>query len=511
MKEYDVVVVGSGAGGLAATATTARAGLSVLLLEASSEFGGYINAFKRKGYTFDTGLHYLGQLGEGQGFRRLLERVGVADRVEFVELSPECFDRHVFASHGYELKIPKGAEALRERLATDFPKEKSAIDGFIDVLRDAERFSKLMGGFSLRKLVQALPAMPRMMRIMRATYGKLLDDLTKDPLLKAALSANWGTCGLPPKYASAFMMLMIWLHYLNGGYYPKGGSNALKGAFIDVAKEHGAELKNRSRVKRIGRRGDRFEVETEAGELFGARAVISNADPLITYTELCERDMVPKTLLLKARNMKYSVGAFYAFVGTDIDLKSHGLTDANLSHHDTEDHDATYEAMMSRDEPRVPPSFMITSTTLKDPGGGHAPEGRHAVEIITFVGFEPFKQWADKPLMKRGEDYEELKRRLGYELLGMVEVYIPDLTSRLDYVEFATPLSNLYWVNAPFGASYGPDHTPNQVGPGRFSISSPIRGLFLCGAGTIGCGVATCIASGYMAGRKAAKYLGKGT
>ena len=509
MKTYDVVVIGSGAGGLAATTTAARAGLSVLLLEASSEFGGYINPFKRRGYTFDTGLHYLGQLGEGQSFYRLLEAIGVAHRVEFIELNPEGFDKHIFADYSYEFNIPKGKERLREKLVADFPKEKKGIDRFIKILEEAAAASKLMSRFSVRNLLKALPSIPLLFKLMRSTYGKLLDGITKDPLLKATLAANWGTCGLPPKYASAFIMLMIWSHYLDGGYYPKGGSGALKQAFIDEASEHGAELKNKSKVKRIARKGELFQVETEAGELFGARAVISNADPLITYTELCEPEMVPKALLLKAKRMKYSVGTLYAFVGTDIDLGAYGMTDANLSHHGSVDMDAEFEAALAANEPVVPSSFFMTSTTLKDPQGKHAPQGKHTLEVITLARFEPFKAWADKPSMKRGREYEEMKKKLGYELLKKVEAYIPNLTSRLDHVEFATPLSNLYWVNAPFGATYGPDHTPNQVGPGRFSIASPIKGLFLCGAGTLGCGVATCIASGYMAGKKAAKYLGK--
>jgi len=511
MGEFDVIVIGSGAGGLAATAAVARAGLSVLVLEASSEFGGYINAFKRRGYTFDTGLHYLGQLGEGQDFHRMLEGLGAADKVEFVELNPEGFDKHVFADQGYEFNVPKGKERLRERLAADFPREKVAIDKFMKTLEDAENFSKLMGRFSLKKIFQALPAMPRMIRCLRTTYGKLLDGLTKDPLLKAVLSCNWNTCGLPPKYASAFMMLMIWSHYMNGGYYPKGGSRAFKDALIEAAKEREAKLKNRCRVKIIRKRNSSFEVETETEELFSARAVISNADPLITYTELCEPEMVPKALSLKAKSMKYSAGVLYAFAGTDIDLKACGLTDANLSHHETMNPDAEYEEAMKGESADVPRSFFCTSTTLKDPQGKHAPDGKHTLEVITYAKFEPFKRWADKPSMKRGDDYEELKKRLGFELLKQVERYVPELTKHLDVVEFATPLSNLYWVNAPFGASYGPDHTPNQIGPGRFSVSSPIKGLFLCGAGTIGCGVATCVASGYAAGKKVIKYLGKRT
>ena len=88
------------------------------------------------------------------------------------------------------------------------------------------------------------------------------------------------------------------------------------------------------------------------------------------------------------------------------------------------------------------------------------------------------------------------------------ERYIPNLSKHLDYVEYATPLSNEYWVNAVQGGSYGPEMTPNQMGPGRFnSFTAGIDGLFLVGAGTLAGGIMPCVASGVLAAGKASKYI----
>ena len=85
---------------------------------------------------------------------------------------------------------------------------------------------------------------------------------------------------------------------------------------------------------------------------------------------------------------------------------------------------------------------------------------------------------------------------------------IPTLSQHIDFVEYATPLSNEYWVNAVRGGNYGPDQTPDQMGPGRFAdFTAGIDGLFLAGAGTIGGGVMACIESGIQAALKAAIYL----
>lgn len=98
---------------------------------------------------------------------------------------------------------------------------------------------------------------------------------------------------------------------------------------------------------------------------------------------------------------------------------------------------------------------------------------------------------------------------MGQSLVKAAERYIPGLTEHMECIEYATPLSNEYWVNAVRGGCYGPEQTPDQVGPGRFSnFTAGIEGLFLVGAGTLGGGIMPCVASGALAGGKAASFLG---
>lgn len=110
--------------------------------------------------------------------------------------------------------------------------------------------------------------------------------------------------------------------------------------------------------------------------------------------------------------------------------------------------------------------------------------------------------------MKRAERYKRLKDKIGERLVRAAERHIPGLSGHLDHVEYASPLSNEYWVNARCGGCYGPEQTPDQMGPGRFgSFTAGVEGLFLVGAGTLGGGIMPCVASGVLAGSKAAKYF----
>ncbi|MBW2257317.1 MAG: hypothetical protein JRI25_22350 [Deltaproteobacteria bacterium] len=87
-------------------------------LEAGKQFGGMLNPFARKKYHFDVGLHYVGEAGEGQTMRFLLDKLGLED-IRFREINPDCIERYVY--DGYENRLVKG----RERWALRRPDEAS--------------------------------------------------------------------------------------------------------------------------------------------------------------------------------------------------------------------------------------------------------------------------------------------------------------------------------------------------------------------------------------------------
>lgn len=508
MTDYDGIIIGSGAGGLAAALKLARCNYSVLLLEAMPSFGGYLNPFRRKGYTFDTGLHYLGELGRGDRFWRALDELGLIESLGFIELNPDGFDRYIFPD--YELRVCKGKEQFIERLINDFPREQRGIQEFFKISEKiirAGNASQSMGTGTL-DMLGFIMRNPVMMKYSRVPYQKLLDAVTSDRRLQAALAAPCGDYGLPPAEASAIIAVMVWAHYLKGAYYPCGGSGMLRDALVKGLQDHGAELKRNSRVVSIDKRGTEFMITTESGESYTARAVISDADPVITLGTLLDHELVPSRIKRKAQRMRPSGGSFYAFIGTDLDLPSVGVTDANIIHYSDYDINRLFKQWPVSIPPEDFPMFFITSPSVKDPEGGHAPAGYHTIEIITGASYRLFERWAHLPSMKRGEEYQGLKEKIGERLIAAAERYMPDLSKHIDFVEYATPLSSEYWVNAVRGGNFGPDQTPDQVGPGRFiTFSAGISGLFLAGAGTMGGGVMACIESGLRAGGKAATYL----
>ncbi len=416
----------------------------MLLLEAMPSFGGYLNPFKRKSYTFDIGLHYLGELGKGERFWGLLNALGIADKVDFVELDPDGFDRYVFPDYGF--RLCKGKKRFHQRLIKDFPGEERRIKKFFEIfdkiMKTIDAAASLKGGpFGMLGFLLKHPVM---MKYYRIPYQKLLDEVTTDRRLQAVLNAHCGTYGLPPARASVIIPLSAWDHYIGGAYYPKGGSGAFRDAFLNALQSNGAEMKSRSQVVRIDKKGVKFQVETKSGEKYTAQVLISAADPVATLEKLVNPRIVPSKIKRKAQRLRSSIGAFYTFIGTDLDLPSLGITDANIHHYDDFDIDKIYASQNAANLTESVPRDFITSPSVKDPTRGHAPQNYHTVEILTFTDYGDFEKWAHLPSMKRGEEYKRIKEKIGQSLVKGAERHIPGLSKHLKYIEYATALTNKY-------------------------------------------------------------------
>jgi phytoene dehydrogenase-like protein len=502
--DYDVIIIGSGAGGLTAAVALAQAGKRVLVLEQHDRPGGWTHSFTLNGYRFSPGVHYIGDLQEGGGLRRIYDGLDVSQDLAFVELNPDGYDHIVVGEK--QVDFPKGKENLIERLKSHFPYEARRIDGYFDDLTNMIEGLRNIG--RMDKPLAAARGAGNILKWLRATGADLINAHVSDPVLRGVLAGQSGDHGLPPSRVSAFMHAGITHHYLNGGYYPMGGAFTIPRAFVRGLKRAGGQIRLKSRVKRIMLEGRKvIGVELESGEEIRAGVVISNADPEVTFGKLIGRDRLSARLKRKVDSVRYSTSCLSLFFATDMDLRSGaGLDSGNMWYYDHADVDKIYadgltDALL-REE--TPPGMFLTVTTLKDPSKMHktgATAGHHTCESFAFVGYQAFEKWAHTRYGARPADYDAMKEDLAWRMVRGLEKRIPGLSKHIVYYSLGTPLSNEHYLNATRGNLYGIEKSPSQVGPLGFTARTEFEGLFLCGQSTTSHGVAGVTASGVEAAK----------
>ncbi len=503
MADVDVIVIGSGAGGLTAALGCALAGKKVVIIEQHYLPGGWCHSFPLGGHQYSPGVHYIGALEEGGQMRDLYEGLGLAKHLTFLELNPEGFD-HVWIGDDFKFDIPAGFTKFKDRLKAYFPHESKGIDRYMDtILALQEELMAGMGAKQRKRDMLKFPIKsPNITRWGLRPLSHLMDKYLSDPMLKAVLSIQAGDHGLPASRAPAALHASVAGHYFKGGWYPKGGASAIPRAYLREIKALGGEIMLETEVTKIlTDNGKVTGVKLGDGTEISAPTVISNADPEITLRRLIDEDALSWMTRRKLRNTAYSLSNISLFAAVDMDLEALGYDSGNYWYNKTTDIEATYAAaedgssILKEDYD----ALFVTITTLKD--RTKLKGNTHTIEAFNLVSPRAFDKFGGT-YGGRPEAYEELKKRLTDSMIKTTERIIPGFAENLTFHELGTPATNRYFVRSADGNMYGTEKSAFQVGQFAFPVTTEIGGLYMVGSATLGHGVAGASISGLVAACK---------
>jgi all-trans-retinol 13,14-reductase len=472
------------------------------VLERHTTAGGATQTFKRSGYEWDAGLHYIGQVhSPASTLRRVFDYI--TDGKLAWEPMPDVYNRIIVGDREYE--YPSGQEAFTDRMKKYFPDEAAAIDRYVELVTEANRTSRSFFAHRAlpRELAEGLYA--DMCEPFRAfsdrTVSEVLSELTDNSELKTVLCGHYGDYSLNPGRASFAIHAMLIRHYIHGASYPVGGSGRLAETITDVIRAAGGEVLISADVDAVDldEAGQACGVTMADGRRFGAPAVISDAGAHNTLTRLLPSESADAGLIESCR----SVGPSLPWVVLNIGIRASDddldLPRGNIWIHHGPHIDDAVTAYESDPTNHPMPLYFLTFPSVKDPSWPQRHPGRATVDIAGVTSWKLFEQYAETAWMRRGAAYEDLKGQLIDELLQQLLRVCPQLEGRIDHLELATPLSFNHFLNRQYGDFMSLAATPQRFALRNLSAHTAIPNLYLSGQDVVAAGVVGALTGGAVA------------
>lgn len=467
MKHYDVVILGSGLGGLASGAIMAREGKSVCVLEKNKQIGGNLQTFVRNKVIFDSGVHYVGGMDKGQNLYQLFRFLGIMDKLKARKMDEDCFDAIIFEGDPVYYKYAQGYDNFIRTLSELFPGEEEAIHKYCEVIKDVcskfPMYNLRTGDFldkvgvleiDTRTFIESLTANVKLQNVLAGTNLLYAGTSYKTPLYVHALIVN---------------------SYIESSWrFIDGGSQIGRYLSREITSRGGVVLKHKT-VTRLVEEGGRIQyVETDKGERFYGDLFISNIHPVKTM-EMTQSDLIKKAYRSRLKSLDNSVSTFYI----NIVLKKNTMKYLNFNTYFFVENDTW--AVANYTEENWPKGFALFFTAEEE-GSEYA----HGVTVMTYMQFQDVIKWKDtfntvSEEVNRGSDYDTFKEEKAQKLLDSVEARFPGFRDTIESYYTASPLTIRDYIGTDDGSLYGFVKDCREPMKTFLSPRTKIPNLFLTG------------------------------
>lgn len=493
---YDVVVIGSGIGGLVTATQLAAKGAKVLVLERYLIPGGSGGYFEREGYRFDVGASMIFGFGD-QGTTNLLTRA--LDAVDMkIETIADPVQIHYHLPDELELKVHRDYEAFLQELIALFPHEEEGIRSFygecwdvFNCLNSMELLSLEEPRYLMRVFFQKPLSCLGLARYLPVNAGDVARKYISDPNLLKFIDMECYCWSVVPAAKTPMInagMVFSDRHY-GGINYPKGGVGQIAQKLADGLTKAGGEIKYKARVTNILiENGKAVGVKLANGTEYRAPRIVSNATRWDTFGKLLPSEYTPN----KEKRWRERYKKSPSFLSLHLGLDSSVLPEGTECHHILLEN---WDKMENSEG-----TIFVSIPTLLDPS--LAPEGHHIIHTFT-------PSWIEDWQGLSPQEYHQKKEAAADNLIHRLEAIFPRLSAGLDYQEVGTPRTHRRFLGREDG-TYGP--IPRRKLAGLLGMPfnrTSIPGLYCVGDSTFpGQGLNAVAFSGMSCGHRVAVDLG---
>lgn len=482
---YDVVIIGSGIGGLTAGALLSKAGLTVCILEKEPHPGGYLAGFRRKDFRFDTAIHWLNQYSEEGMVSRLFNVLG--------NDYPRALTQHRirrFKGDTYEYLLTNHPDDLKEQWKKEFPDDADGIDKFF---RDAKKVGSAFKNFGhifraeetmtftekLRKkknlMLFALRFIPHLRYSGEKGMKKGLSKYFKSKKLQEVFSADTEilSCIVP----------IGWAYYNDFQSPPRGGGQVIAEWLEHIVHYFGQETHYRCEVKQILTEGStaRGVLCERSGKQhhIHSRYVIAASDAPTLYNKLLPPSLVPSKLRKNLEKAELYSSSVTVSIALDCPVEQLGFNE-ELIH-------LSSAAVPRREQAAGDPlrtEICILAPSFRDKS--LAPEGHGTLLLFMPADMAFEQQWRTEKDPQgnfiRGKAYKDLKNAIAQQLIQRVEDKIaPGLQKHILFYEVATPVTHWRYTGNTGGSMMATKpNRPNMMNKVA-TYRTPVKNLLVGG------------------------------
>lgn len=460
MEKYDVLIIGSGLGGLQCGYILAKNGYRVCVVEKNPIIGGCLQSFRRARQSFDTGFHYVGALSEGESLNRIFDYFGLLE-LPWKKLDEACFDEVII--NGDSFSFANGYERFVETLSERFPHERENLKIYVSALKKVG--DNIFDMFNPQH-VSSVYESP----LFTQTAYDFLNSTIHDPLLRQVLSGTSLKMELCSSSLPFYVFAQINDSFIRSAWRLKGGGQQIADSLRDSIVRMGGSVLTRSEVTELVEKDGKIECAIINDEdILKADYFISDAHPAHTLRLAKNSARIRKVYRDRILTLPNTYGMFTV----NIKLKPNMLPyqNKNIYIYETDD----LWKIANFDCERRPQCAMVS---YAPPADG---EFASNFDILTPMSWAEVKQWQNSLPQKRGSEYEEFKQKMSLACIELVERYIGKFSDSIDAYYSSTPLTYRDYTYTEMGSAYGIRKDSNRLMQTMITTRTPVPNLLLTG------------------------------